>query len=340
MRVRAHQRVPLNVAGSGKKLRALARAGALSRDRDRHLTDAATGFVTSRGARIAWYEYGPADAEMTVVLIHGFTLAAEAFYPQVEYLRAEWPSVKVLLLDLRGHGASEQVAMAECTVDNAADDVIAVLKDRLSTARFLLLGHSLGGPVALAAVRRMPEGMRQRLAGMAQLSSAAEELTAAGVSQLIGTGAAAHAVTYLAQDRSRTTRLRNLVSGLLAPLLTLGVFIRETDDKIIDFHAALIHETPNDTLFGFFDDLREHQEESAIPLLRGVPGYVLVGEKDAVTPPSQSQRLVQRWPDAKYQVAHAAGHMIPLEAPAFVNAALGRLLGQLGEAESGTSFRR
>lgn len=324
---------PLRRNRYGRRLVALGHGRELSTNRKRYLTDARTGTVSTSGVRIAWYEYGPEGsdtAEMTVVLIHGFTLAAEAFHLQVDYLREHFPHVRVLLVDLRGHGASEFVAIEECTVDKAADDVIAVIKDRVSTSRITLLGHSLGGPVSLAALRRMPGDLRERVAGLIEVSTAVDELAAAGLARLVGTGSAERMVARLMHAPDRTHNLRRLLRGWVAPVLSIAFFMRETDDELIDFHAALISETPNDTLFGFFDDLQEHEERSAAPLLQDLPGYVLVGEKDYVTPQSQAQRLLELWPNARYQVAHDAGHMLPLEAPGIVNAALGRLLGELG----------
>ena len=117
--------------------------------------------------------------------------------------------------------------------------------------------------------------------------------------------------------------------ALISPVLAIGFFMRETDDELIDFHAALINETPTRTLVGFFDDLRVHQELAAAPRLRPLPGFVLVGQKDLVTPIAQSERIWQEWPKAWLQVAHGAGHMLPLEAPGSVNAAVDRLLRHL-----------
>lgn len=316
-----------------RKSAALRRARASSTRRSRRLADADRfGFTDSDGVRIAWYEYGPADAATTVVLIHGYTLAAESFYLQTEYLQQRWPKVRLLLVDLRGHGMSDKPSAEQCSVDAAAQDVLRVMEQRVTTGRVVLLGHSLGGPVSLAVLRCAPQELYDRVAGVVQVASAIEELAAAGLARILNTRLAHLVFDFLHTKPRGALRLRQRIAGLISPVLAIGFFMRETDDELIDFHAALINETPTRTLVGFFDDLRVHQELAAAPRLRPLPGFVLVGQKDLVTPIAQSERIWQEWPKAWLQVAHGAGHMLPLEAPGSVNAAVDRLLLHLTDA--------
>lgn len=318
---------------AGRRWAVLGRGRALSKRRKRYLTDVdRRGFTDSDGVRIAWYEYGPEDAETTVVLIHGYTLAAESFHLQTEYLRKRWPGVRLLLMDLRGHGMSDKPSAAQCSVDAAAHDVLRVLAERVHTGRVIVLGHSLGGPVSLAVLRRAPQGLYDRVAGVIQVSSAIEELAAAGLARILNTKIAHLVFDFLHSKPRGAWRLRERIAGLIAPVLAIGFFMRETDDELIEFHAALINETPTRTLVGFFDDLRVHQELAAAPRLQRLPGFVLVGQKDLVTPIAQSERIGREWPKAWRQMAHGAGHMLPLEAPKSVNAAVDRLLRHLAGA--------
>ncbi|WP_018020780.1 alpha/beta fold hydrolase [Corynebacterium doosanense] len=321
---------PGEIGNYAQRALALGRKNHLSRSRTRHLAQARKGFSTSRGSVIAWYEYGPVDAETTVVFVHGFTLASESFYLQVEYMMAEWPDVRLLLVDLRGHGRSEHVPIEACTIDSAADDVLAVIDERAMTGRLVLLGHSLGGPVSLAVVRRMREDVIDRLAGLVEVSTTVEPMAGAGLATILDTRFVTGMATLFSRHPDRARPLRQSVNGLLAPILSMAFFMRETDKDLIDFHAALIAETPTETLIGFLDDLQYHEEVGAASRLAGVPGFVIVGEKDYVIPSAQSEKLLELWPDAKFQVAQNAGHMLPLEVPGIINSALDRLLKTLG----------
>lgn len=321
---------PGEIRNYTKRARALGKKNRLSQSRTRHLADARQGFSTSHGRFIAWYEYGPVDAETTVVFIHGFTLAAESFYLQVEYIREHFPDVRLVLVDLRGHGRSEHVPIEECTIDAAADDVLAVLSERASTERLILLGHSLGGPVSLAVARRMPPEDFTRLAGLIEVSTTVEPMAAEGLATVLNSTFVGRLARRFARNPDGADPLRRSINGLIAPILSMAIFMRETDDELIEFHAALIAETPTETLIGFLDDLQVHEEVEAAGKLRGIPGFVIVGEKDFVIPFSQSEKLLELWPDAKFQTAQNAGHMLPLEVPGIINSAVDRLLRAIG----------
>ncbi len=62
---------------------------------------------------------------------------------------------RVVALDLPGHGRSG-ANRTEWTIDGLGADVAAVA-NHLRLKRMILIGHSMGGPVALAAARRMPD---------------------------------------------------------------------------------------------------------------------------------------------------------------------------------------
>jgi pimeloyl-ACP methyl ester carboxylesterase len=64
------------------------------------------------------------------------------------------PDYRVVTLDQAGHGESGK-NRKHWTVNSLAEDVEAVVK-ALDLKRVILIGHSMGGPVALVAAKRMP----------------------------------------------------------------------------------------------------------------------------------------------------------------------------------------
>jgi len=94
---------------------------------------------------------GAAGGE-AVVLIHGLGGCWQAWRFQQRFLE-ELGGVRVVALDLRGHGGSSK-PHSPFTIEEMADDV-AALMERLSLGPSLVVGHSLGGMVSfcLAAVR-------------------------------------------------------------------------------------------------------------------------------------------------------------------------------------------
>ncbi|GAB3690163.1 alpha/beta hydrolase [Corynebacterium nasicanis] len=287
------------------------------------------GTVDNDGVLVHWYEYGDVrahDSAVTIVFVHGFTLAAESFYLQVNHLREKWPGARILLLDVRGHGQTGKVDPALCTVEGAADDTLAVLRARGAEGPLILVGHSLGGLVVLNLVRRCPDILRGNIAGIVLVATSIEALSDQGLPQILASPVADQVYNAVESSPQEARKFKEQAALILAPTLAVTVFHRKTDYRIIEFHAAMIHETPLETFVGFFGDLQEHDELAAGEHLQGIPGYVIAGDKDDVTPISQAERLIEVWPEAWLQIPRHAGHMVPLEAPEVLNAAIDRLM--------------
>lgn len=99
-----------------------------------------------------------------------------------------------------------------------------------------------------------------------------------------------------------------------------------TPKQIVEFHAELINKTPLKTLVGYLDDLQHHDEYEGVASLNGIPGVVIVGDSDKVTPVEQSERIVGIWKDAGLQVVPGADHMVPLETPWVIDKAVDELI--------------
>ncbi len=92
-------------------------------------------------------------------ILHGVFGAGRNWTTVARRLVRERPDWGVLLVDLRGHGASQGMPPPH-TVDAAAEDLFA-LAELLGDAPDAVLGHSFGGKVALAYAARGPVGLRQ-----------------------------------------------------------------------------------------------------------------------------------------------------------------------------------
>jgi len=89
---------------------------------------------------------------MPLVLLHGYLEAAEVWEPLAEKL---FDHFRVIAVDLPGHGESE-VRGDTHTMEFLARAVRAVLSDA-GEERIMLIGHSLGGYVALAFAEMFPD---------------------------------------------------------------------------------------------------------------------------------------------------------------------------------------
>ncbi len=96
------------------------------------------------GVRIAYHVYGHGDP--AVVLIHGWACDSSYWRAQLADLASKYTTVT---LDLAGHGASGR-NRTDWSMANYGRDVAAVVQ-RLPNRRIVLVGHLMGGPVALEA---------------------------------------------------------------------------------------------------------------------------------------------------------------------------------------------
>lgn len=284
------------------------------------------GSTPRQGLNIHWYERGPEDADLTILYVHGFNISSDEFYMQVDAL-ASLP-VRQLLVDLRGHGKTGPVPPHMCQVDDAADDIYAVLRDRGVTGPLIVVGHSLGGPVSLSLMRRHAAVLD--LAGSVQISSTVDPFADQGMPQVLAGWVGSLLEDLYTASPRLMQRLLTLGTRLLVPVLALGFYFRPVGYAVVKFHAAMIQRTALDTYAGFFDDLLTHSELAAADVLATIPGYILVGSRDSVTPVSQSRRLSEIWPRAYFQVLPESGHMPPFDAPGAVSTAIERLVRGVG----------
>jgi 3-oxoadipate enol-lactonase len=113
---------------------------------------AATRRIAVNGVEMAYEEHG--SGTRPCVLVHGFTGSRRDFTPRAAELAEQG---RVVLPDLRGHGESTNTGAADgYTLDQLSLDLVAFL-DALGIEHCDLLGHSMGGMVALRAVLAQPE---------------------------------------------------------------------------------------------------------------------------------------------------------------------------------------
>ncbi len=111
------------------------------------------------------------QGDTALVFLHGWCGDREYWKHQVEVFAADY---RVVALDQAGHGESGKGRKA-WTADGLAGDVEAVV-NALGLKRVILVGHSMGGWVALLAAKRMP-GTVVAVIGVDTLQNAEFKLT-------------------------------------------------------------------------------------------------------------------------------------------------------------------
>ena len=117
---------------------------------DEKKTAGESRFAKLGGARVHYLNYGKGDAAL--VLIHGWTMNVDNWRDQIPDFANR---SRVLAIDLPGHGQSDKPQVSY-TMDYFARAVEAVMRDA-KVKRGVLVGHSMGTPVARQFYRKYPE---------------------------------------------------------------------------------------------------------------------------------------------------------------------------------------
>lgn len=100
----------------------------------------------------AHFFVGSDDAPHLGVVIHGALGAGHNFRSFIKRLTEERPEYRFVLIDLRHHGLS-QGAPPPHTLESCVDDLLDLLEEQ-NLQPELIIGHSLGGKIALQAGKR------------------------------------------------------------------------------------------------------------------------------------------------------------------------------------------
>lgn len=241
------------------------------------------------------------EREPAVVLIHGFPMTRAIWDAHVERLAKR---SRVLRPDLRGAGTSS-VPEGPYLMERLAADVAAIL-DSLGIERAALVGHSMGGYVALAFARMYTE----RVTRLALVSSRLRADTPQEA-------AARHA---LADRVERDASVEPVIEAYL-PRLLAPETIAQRADIVARATAIARLNTPLGlaaTLRGLA--VRVSSEDIAEDL--DIPVLVVAGGADRVVPLDEARSAAAKFRRAELVVCPRSGHLAMLEEPPRVADAL------------------
>jgi pimeloyl-ACP methyl ester carboxylesterase len=269
------------------------------------------------GLRLRYLEWGRPGAMSrngpTVVCVHGYTSSAEAFNALARRL---CDRAHVLALDVRGHGDSQWSPDGAYRYGDQAGD-LAGFVDRLELDKFVLIGTSMGGVIAMAYAAAYPERLRALV-----INDIGPEVET-GLTRITGTvGSRPDSFASL----EAAMEYRRSVSPILAarPLddqheLALGVLRQEADGRWIwKMDPAYITQ-------------RIARGAPTRPVLWPVlatlpcPTLVVWGSDSDVLSEAQARRMVETLPQGELVAVAGVGHAPTLVEPAAL-AALDRLL--------------
>lgn len=267
-------------------------------------------FDLSDGARIYVEEFGPTSPQ-GAIFVHGSVLRTDVWHYQMGLDTGR----RMVFSDLRGHGRSTK-GEASYSIRTLADDLLAVM-DEVGLEEAVVVGHSVGGQVALQLCHDRPQLMGSRIKGLVLVNTSygpfTETLVASGVIARIER-LTRRPLDALGRQHARIESLRRLVRPSDAVFwgVALAAFGHEPSPKQVDFTYDMLANTPVDVIVDLVKSYRDFDMADTLHEI-DVPALVVGGTHDRLTLPKASQYLAAHLPRADLQVFEGCGHMTMLE---------------------------
>ena len=267
------------------------------------------------GGDTAYWVYGPADAPVTIVAVHGFRGEHHGLEPVVAHL----PGVRVISPDLPGFGETAPVPGRTHDLDLYAQWLDAFVAAVAPGA--VILGHSFGSIVVSAAVARGLETPRVILVnpiGAPALEGPRGILTRLAVFYY---WAGAKLPKGLGDALLRNGLIVRVMSVSMAKTKDPGIrrFVHDQHDTYFSRFAD------RDVLHDAFLASVSHDVRAAAPSI-SQPTLLVAAQRDDITPIEAERRLATMFPDAQLVEIPDVGHLIHYETPAVAADAITRFL--------------
>jgi len=228
--------------------------------------------------------------EPAVILVHGWCENADYWHSQFDALRSRYT---VVALDLAGHGASG-ANRTDWSIANYAAD-LATIARQIPNAHLVLVGHSMGADVALAAVPRIGA----RVIGVI----AVDALRSVGMPPL-SAGAIEAKVAPFRTDFVGTTRA----------LVSEQLFEKGADPLLVQKVAYDMSLRSPKVAVPTLEKLLAFDLATVLPSVH-VPVYAINSD----LAPTDAARIRKSLADFTLDVLPHSGHFLMLEAPASFN---------------------
>lgn len=240
--------------------------------------------ITLDGSHVDYEDLGAGRA---LVFVHG-ACENSKFWNHQKILADRF---RIITIDLPGHGKSKPFDDGPITLKRYSDLVASFISAKCPE-KAILVGHSMGGAIALANVIDHPQNLRGAV--------------------LVSTGAKLGVLPSIREGLR--SRYEETVKSVLGPRQfsskTNLETIRFVTDEILKC-KGMIGSADFEACNGF--DVRQRLQSISIPIL------ILVGEEDKLTPVTWSTYLKDNIPKSKMVVLRDSSHLPMLERPAEFN---------------------
>jgi pimeloyl-ACP methyl ester carboxylesterase len=249
-------------------------------------------FLTVAGYKTYYVNHSPVPAvQPAVVFVHGAGGTHQHWLYQVRDL----PASPTYAVDLPGHGRSEGTGRDSVA---AYGDWIVAFLSAAGLEQAVLVGHSMGGAIAMDVALRYPE----RVAGLGLVATGARLRVAPAI------------LEGIRKDKEGAVRL--IAEWAYGP---------EVPAVMVRLGQRQIGETPAEVLYGDYAACDAFDVMGRLGEI-AVPTAVVCGTKDRMTPQKYAVYMRDQIAGATLHLVEGAGHMVMVEKPQAVVLFLTRFL--------------
>jgi pimeloyl-ACP methyl ester carboxylesterase len=250
--------------------------------------------ITVNGIRLAYERRGTGAP---LVLLHGYPLDHH-LWDEVAPLLVD--TFDLIIPDLRGFGESSTVDSFYTMEDIASD--IAALLDHLEIQKAAIVGHSMGGYVALAFARLYPE----RLSGLGLVSS-----------QVLEDAPDRKEGRYKSAAEVADKGIGSVVAAMTTKFTS--------DPQLQEFARQSMERQQPAAYIGALKAMAERVDSTPLLSSLEVPVVLVHGDADQLIPIDRAREVKASLPDAYFVEIRGVGHMPMMENPQKTAEALQRL---------------
>ena len=236
-----------------------------------------------------------------VILLHGFGEDGAIWNNQIEFLQQHY---LLIVPDLPGSGQSEILTKTSTSIDNYAEVIKAILTEEKIT-NCSMLGHSMGGYIALAFAEKYPE--------------------------LLNSFGLIHSSAYADSDAKITTRKKAIEfinqngSQAFLKTSTPNLFYDKEKHKIDIEDLTATNFSPA-ALVQYYNTMIARPERTSVLKSFTKPILFLIGQHDQAIPFADSLQQTYLPSYTYIHILRNSGHMGMLEEKAKINAAISKFL--------------
>lgn len=233
------------------------------------------------------------EGSIPIIFLHGYPFDKTMWQPQLDFLKS---SYRLIPCDIRGFGKSTDEE-SPLRIDLFGEDLIAFM-DKLCINKAIICGLSMGGFIALNAVKRFPD----RFKALVLCDT-----------QCIADTAEVKEKRYKIIDEIEVVGVTNFNEGFIKSVFHKDSLSNKTE--LVEKLRSVVFSNSQHIITAGLTALAERSETCSTLNEITIPTLIICGREDEVTPLAQSEFMKATIKGSILHVIDNAGHVSNLEQP-------------------------